>query len=367
MKTKVKNNLRAISLTALAFSMTFLTSCGSSDDLASASQKYVKLGDYKGVEVSVEKPNEDPTDAEVNDYIDDTLIKNTAAYAKDDSKTVIAEDDIVNVDYMGLLDGDPFDGGTASDVTLDVKNNCDPVSGSGYIDGFSSGLVGHSVGETVDCPVTFPSDYSATDLAGKDVIFRFTINYICVAMTHENLTDEYVKTNFEKDTVADFMDYARGQLISDNESEYQSNLRTAVMSAVENNAEVDDVPDSLIDQETERYKKAFMSANDLNTDADLESFISRNYGLSHTDFEKQLRSQQVDSIDRELVFMAIAEKEGIKAEGEEYENYMSDMMLQNNYSSAEEAYKEFLPEDMMKDYYRINKAIDFCVDNAKVD
>ena len=347
----------------------FLTACGSSStSLSSAAKKYVKLGDYKGIEVTVDKKADaDPTDDELNTYIDDTLIKNTAPYMADPSKTVIGEDDIVNVDYMGLLDGDPFDGGTASNVNLDIKNNCDPVSQSGYIDGFTSGLVGHSVGETVDCPVTFPENYQATDLAGKDVVFRFTINFIGMAANHENLTDDYVKTNFSKDTVADFLDYAKEQYKNDASDDYDSELRTAVTNAVVNNAEVGDGPDSLIESETERYIKAFKAANSLDSDSDLESYLSSNYNMSLSDFESSVKQSQSENIEKELIFMAIAEKEGIEAKGSDYDDYLSNLVLNNNYSSKDELFKKYMPEDMVQDYYRINSAIDFCVKNAKAD
>lgn len=376
MKTKNFNPVSSSKLMAAAglllSASLFLTACGSgsssSDSLSAAAKKYVKLGDYKGIEVTVDKTADaDPTDDELNTYIDDTLIKNTAPYMADPSKSVIGEDDIVNVDYMGLLDGNPFDGGTASDVNLDIKNNCDPVSQSGYIDGFTSGLVGHSVGETVDCPVTFPTNYQATDLAGKDVVFRFTVNFIGMAATHENLTDDYVKTNFGKDTVADFLDYAKEQYKNDASDDYDSELKSAVTSAVVNNAEVGDVPDSLIDSETSRYIKAFMLSNSLSSDSDLESFLSSNYNMSLSDFESTVKQSQSENIEKELIFMAIAEKEGIEAKGDDYNSYVSNIMMNNGYSSEDEIYQKYMPKDMLQDYYRINAAIDFCTKNAKAD
>ena len=91
--------------------------------------------------------------------------------------------DVLNINYVGKLDGVAFEGGTANHVTLfvsDYKN--------GYIPGFTDGLIGHKVGETFDVPVTFPEDYHATDLAGKAVIFTMTINSIRNLV----LTDEQV-------------------------------------------------------------------------------------------------------------------------------------------------------------------------------
>jgi len=82
--------------------------------------------------------------------------------------------DAVNIDYTGTLDGVAFGGGTAKDVTLFISDYQ-----NGYIPGFTEGIIGHTVGETFDVPVTFPKEYHAPDLAGKAVIFTMTLNYIC--------------------------------------------------------------------------------------------------------------------------------------------------------------------------------------------
>ena len=188
-----------------------------------------------------------------------------------------------------------------------------------------------------------------------------------MAANHENLTDDYVKTNFSKDTVADFLDYAKEQYKNDASDDYDSELRTAVTNAVVNNAEVGDVPDSLIESETERYIKAFKAANSLDSDSDLESYLSSNYNMSLSDFESSVKQSQSENIEKELIFMAIAEKEGIEAKGSDYDDYLSNLVLNNNYSSKDELFKKYMPEDMVQDYYRINSAIDFCVKNAKAD
>jgi trigger factor len=85
--------------------------------------------------------------------------------------TVVEEGDTVNIDYTGYLDGEAFSGGSTNGAGADLE------LGSGtYIDGFEEQVEGHSVGETFDINVTFPDDYSATDLAGKEVTFNITIN-----------------------------------------------------------------------------------------------------------------------------------------------------------------------------------------------
>ncbi len=84
----------------------------------------------------------------------------------------VIEGDQLNINYEGLLNGIPFDGGTKNSVRVTAKD------GTGMIDGFCSGLIGHSVGETFDVAVTFPQNYHSAEMAGKSVIFRMTINAI---------------------------------------------------------------------------------------------------------------------------------------------------------------------------------------------
>ena len=94
-------------------------------------------------------------------------------YTADPDKTTVEEGDIVNVDYVGKLDGEAFSGGTAEDQNIDVSNNSS-ASGSGYIDGFTDGLIGASVGDVIDSNVTFPDEYpNNPDLAGKKLYYIY--------------------------------------------------------------------------------------------------------------------------------------------------------------------------------------------------
>lgn len=92
---------------------------------------------------------------------------------------------LVNIDYTGKLDGVAFQGGTATNQVIQVKD------GTGMVDGFCVGVAGHEVGETFDVKVTFPENYHAADLAGKEVVFTMTLN--CIYATE--LTDEIAEEN----------------------------------------------------------------------------------------------------------------------------------------------------------------------------
>lgn len=297
------------------------TASDSGEDLemtetAKKAAELVTLGEYKGVEVNF--PDADSADEDtLKAFCDSNLLTGEDCLVRDDTKTTVAEDDIVNIDYQGLKDGVAFDGGTASDVYVDVAGNSDAVQGTGYIDGFTSGLVGAAVGSTVDSNVTFPDDYGATDLAGQAVVFRFTVNYICTKLTYDTLTDAIVQ---EKFGCADLNDFKTNYL-------------------------------------KEQYAQYF---KDHETDLKQEVVINKVTGNATVD----------DSVDEnareEYVFLAVAVKEGLTIDSEGYDQYVSMMMSQLGVTDKDTLYTNMGGQETIKDYYLASKALQWCMDNAVV-
>ena len=124
------------------------------------------------------------TAEQVSEYLNETVMPSFAQNVQITDRAA-ADGDTVNIDYSGAMDGEVFDGGTAEGYDLTL--------GSGrFIDGFEEQIVGHTPGETFDLTVTFPEDYDATDLAGKDAVFTVTLNDISETQSPE-LTDDFVK------------------------------------------------------------------------------------------------------------------------------------------------------------------------------
>lgn len=177
--------------------------------------KYLTITDdkYRNIEVTVS-----PVAEVLDEDVDDEIL-NEASYADVyDKKTegTVEDGDTVNIDYVGKKDGEAFDGGTAEDQDLTI--------GSGqFIDGFESGLIGKKIGDTVDLNLTFPEDYGASDLAGQDVVFTVTINF--VKETPE-ITDDMVDqlTDGEYKKADDYRAYVRKNLEAENESEQKKEL-----------------------------------------------------------------------------------------------------------------------------------------------
>ena len=144
---------------------------------------YVILGNYKGVEITLDEP--EVTDEYLEGYIDYVLQNSAVSTPVLDRPVEMG--DVVNIDYVGKIDDVAFDGGTAQGYDLTI--------GSGrFIEGFEDGCIGMEVGETRDVEATFPDPYTNNpDLAGKVAVFTVTVNSISVEEIPE-LTDEYVQS-----------------------------------------------------------------------------------------------------------------------------------------------------------------------------
>ena len=327
--------------------------------------EYVTLGDYKDLKVTLDGDYAEDEEA-LNAYIDNML---TATYEKDETQDTVKKDSIVNIDYLGKKDGVAFDGGAAQDVNIDVAGNKEAGSDGGYIDGFSSGLVGAKVGDVIDCDVTFPENYGNAELAGQAVVFTFTVNYICkeVKYTHEDLTDEYVSEKFGKDTVSDFKDYALDKLKSDNESAKKSDKQSKVLETIRDNCKVNKIPDDILEERIEEYKAQFEGS--ITDGKSLEEAIKEQYGIDMDEFDKRCRETVQANLETEFLFLAIAQKENLTVKTDEFESYVTNMLALTgdtnkadfyaHYGSTAEKGKAYLQR-----IYLCNQTLNWCVDNA---
>ncbi len=220
----MKKRFAALLLAAAA--VVSLAGCGQTKSLAYLknikASDYVELSDdYNHVTVEV------PAETEVTDEMVESTINyklsSSAAYQEVTDHDTVKKGDTVNIDYTGTKDGKEFSGGSAEDYDLTIG------SGS-FIDGFEDGLIGHKKGENVTLNLTFPKDYSNTDLAGQDVVFKVTINKIEKLVTPE-LTDEWVaEQNIDGvSTVDAYRDYTRKQMQSYYDDSHKSDIQEAIV------------------------------------------------------------------------------------------------------------------------------------------
>lgn len=357
---------RTVILTAGLCALALLAGCGNEKagnektDGQETSGADITLGEYKGMEISVEKA--EVTDADVQTYVEQILAYYPAYETLD--KKVVENGDFVNIDYEGLLDGVAFDGGTASDQVLEIG------SGS-FIDGFEEGLIGANVGDTLALDLTFPDPYQNNpDLAGKAVVFNVTVNKIVqkIDMTYEELTDEYVSTYLSSmgyDSVQALKDGIMENLNSTNEYYAQSNTRSAVLDKIVELCTVNELPEGLLDERVAEYKKQMEDMCTEQYGMTLAEYLEQQ-GTTEEEFNTQVVEYMKEKLEIEQILLAIADAEGIELDEEGYQEFVSNVMANDSFETEEDLYTEY-GEDYIKDSYICNKAVDMLVENAVVN
>lgn len=211
----------------------------------------VKLCDLNNIDVSeIEKP-ETVTDDDVNQY-EDYLLQAYPNYKAVDHETV-QDGDYVNIDYIGKIDGEEFEGGTVEDTYLEI--------GSGqFIEGFEEGLKDHKSGEKVTLNLTFPDDYDE-EYANKDVVFDIRINgiYLAEFYTHKTITDEFCSNNFGYDTTEEYASSLKDTLEERIQQNYEYELQSTVLEQLIEGSEIN-IPDDKVKKQVDSTKDECNSA-----------------------------------------------------------------------------------------------------------
>lgn len=339
----------------------------SSADITYDAGDYVSLGDYMNMEVTLDKDYQ-VTDDMVKNYVNNNVIANYPYYVESD-KTVVENGDVANIDYEGLLDGETFDGGTAQDYDLEIG------SGS-FIDGFEDGLIGAEVGKETDLNLTFPEDYGNSDLAGKEVVFKVTVNAIKEKqdITYDTLTDEYVtylsdKLGASYETVNDLTSDIRTYLEEQANSSRTQAIRSAVIAKLPEVCTVNALPDGLLDARMQEYLKKFEDT--YCKDTTLEDYLSSTYNTTVDDFKTQVQSEIETELDTQLILEAIAAVENIEFDEDGFNSYVSSLLSSYGYDSEDALYENYAQtaEDgkaYLQTIYLCNKALDRVIENTNV-
>lgn len=310
----------------------------------------VKLGDYKGLEI--EKQDSELTDQDLQDEIDHSLGHLADMVVKEDG--AVEEGDTVNIDFDGYVDGEQFEGGQADGYDLEIG------SGS-FIPGFEDQLVGVKTGEEKDVVVTFPEEYHAEELAGKEATFKTKVNEIKYKEVPE-LTDEIAnELDSDANSVDEYKENLRKRL-SEQKAQDAENVEKeeAINKATENTTI--DIPQAMIDTELDRMVQEF-GQRIQQQGLDLQTYFQ----ISDQD-ESQLREQMKDDAEQRvktnLTLSAIADEENIKVTDEDIDKELEKMSSQFNIS-VEDIKQTLGNTDIIKNDVRIQKVIDLLRDNAK--
>ena len=311
----------------------------------------VKLGAYKDLEVSVEVSKE-VTDAEVDERIERERNNLAELVLKDGAA---AEGDTVVIDFVGSVDGVEFDGGKGDNFSLGL--------GSGqFIPGFEDQLVGHSAGETVDVVVTFPEDYQAADLAGKEAKFVTTIHEV-KAKEVPALDDELAKDiDEEVETLAELKEKYRKELAEAKEAAYNDAVEAAAIDLAVENAEIVDLPEEMIHEEVHRAVNEFLG--NMQRQGISPDMYFQITGTTQEDLHKQYEADAAARTKTNLVVEAVAKAEGFEASAEEVEAEITS--LATDYNMEADRVRQLLSEEMLKHDIAVKKAVEVITSTAKV-
>ena len=315
-----------------------------------ATKPEVTLGDYKGVEVP--KTEIAVTDEEVDAEVKKEQDKN--------SRTVVVEDraaangDITTIDFEGFVDGVAFDGGKGSDYALTL--------GSGtFIPGFEDQLVGANTGDHVEVKVTFPEEYQAKELAGKEAVFQCDVKKIETKEVPE-LDDEFAKDVSEFDTLAEYKEDVKKNLTEKKEKEARTAKENAAVDKAIENAQMD-IPDLMIQTQCRQMMDDFarrMQQQGLSMDQYFQFT-----GQSMDKMMEDMKPQALKRIQTRLVLEKVAEAENIQPSEEEITEEIQKMA--DAYKMEADKIREAIGEsglEQMKKDMAVQKAVTVIADAA---
>lgn len=311
----------------------------------------VEVKDYKGVEV--EKVEQEVKEEDVENEL--------KAVQKRNARMILVErpaqeGDTVLFDYAGFVGDEQFEGGTAERQEL--------VLGSGmFIPGFEEQLVGATPGEKRDVKVTFPEEYHAENLAGKEAVFHCLVHEIKEEQLPE-LDDEFAKDVSEYDTLEELKQANRERLESYAKMSAENQMKDAAIAKVVDANEVD-VPAAMVEDEINRM------IGELNQQLRYQGLTIDQYiqftGKSMAEFREEIRPEAEKAVKTRIILMGIVDAEKIEVSAEELEDEINKMAAQ--YQMTAEQIKEMIGVEnltfLQKDL-QVRKAIDFIYDNAKI-
>ncbi|MBO5087361.1 MAG: trigger factor [Lachnospiraceae bacterium] len=329
-----------------------MTGCG--NNKADDYSKYVELGEYKGIEYT--KTEVEITDDDVQAEIDTFLAG--LATKEEVTDRAVKDGDIVNIDFVGSMDGVEFEGGYAEGHDLTIGSNS-------FIDGFEDGLIGHEIGEKVTLDLVFPDPYeNDPEKAGKDVTFDVTINSISVSVTPE-LTDAVVKENTDYDTVKAYEDSIREELQTTGEANAEAKVQSDIFNQVVKNSKVNGFDEEevkkLVDEEFEGFKKQAESYESYGYT--YEMVLQANGYENEKQLKEGITEYVKNYLTQKMVLYMIADKEGITVTSEETDALVKEYMTNYGVQTEEEVY-DYFGDDYFELSLMSEKVMAFLKENA---
>ena len=309
----------------------------------------VEIKDYLGIEVAREVAP--VTEEEIENEI--FGVRNRNSRETDITDRPAEMGDTATIDFEGFSDGKPFEGGKSTDYPLELG------SGS-FIPGFEEQIVGHSIGEEFDVNVTFPTEYHAADLAGKEAVFKVKLTKLQKIELPE-LDDEFVKDVSEFDTVDEYRADWKAKLEKQHEERADAAFENDLMKALMDKL-VADIPEPMYAEETENFVRDYdnrlrMQGMDLN-------LYFKYTGMTLEQLREQMRPQAESQVKCRLALEKIAELEGIAPTDEEIEEEYAN--IAKAYNMEVEQVKMMVAADAIIADMKVKKAMELVKEKAVI-
>lgn len=296
--------------------------------------KYVKVGNYKGLEYTSQKAS--VTDEEVDAEIQRRLQK---AAKTENSKTGKVENgDTINISFVGKIDGKEFEGGSSESTDITVGT-------TQMIDGFVEGLIGKNVGESVTLNLKFPDDYGKTDLQGKAVEFKVTINSK-KKISVPKLNASFVKKNSKYKTVKEYKEGVKKELLNQKQKSIDSTVKQELWSRIINKSKAKKYPEKELNEAMSQANKLEESykAQAQNYGMEWETYLKTVMRTDKKGFEKLKQEYAKNIVFNRMVMYSIARSENISLSNREYKKEILKILEDNGYD--EESFKKAFGKDI---------------------
>ncbi len=311
----------------------------------------VTLGEYKGLKV--DKVSVEVTDEEVDAEIEKERERNARTVEVTDR--AVQDKDEVTLDFEGFVDGEAFEGGKGEDYPLTI--------GSGaFIPGFEDQLIGAEIGKEMEVKVTFPEEYQAKELAGKEAVFKCTVKAIKAKELPE-LDDEFASdVSEEGETMDEYKAEVRGKIKERKERAAKEKKENQTVEQAVANAEID-LPEPMVDLQARQMADDF-ARRIMQQGMSLEQYFQFT-GLSEEKMMEELKPQAEKRIRTRLVLEAIVAAENIEVSDERLEEELKKMA--DAYQMEVDKLKEFMGENekkQMKEDIAVQEAVTLITEAA---
>lgn len=309
----------------------------------------VSVKDYKGIEV--EKTVKEVTDEDVENRLKAMQDRNARQIEVEDRPS--QNGDTLVFDFEGSVDGVPFDGGKAEKYSLEL--------GSGqFIPGFEPQLENRNIGDEFDVNVTFPEDYHAEELKGKEAVFKCKVHEI-KAKEVPALDDEFAKDVSEFDTLDELRADIRKKMEEQNEKEASTEVENKLIDKVIENMEAE-IPNEMYESAIDDMIRDFdyrLQSQGMNLDT-----YMKYTGMELTSFRQTFEEQAKKRVQIRLALEKIVELENIEVSGEDVEAEYK--KLADMYQMEADQVKQFVSAEELSKDIAVNKAVDLVKENAVI-